>query len=215
MLPFADLLKILPSLKRTSLSGPWYRGVGFDHLLKPPSGAAAGSRIQPLWPGAAHGKGARFTPKAPPSPAIDCLYLATDDATPVLEVSRVYRPAGSPVRLLFEPLVVMAVKGVLTNILDISLTANQLALGTTTSELTGTWELPQRRYLNGLGPMPPTQVLAQAAYAEGNILGLAYLSAKSATEDLSIVVFTDRLAKCSSFLELQNSGTGTLQQRLG
>ncbi|MFI5095061.1 MAG: RES family NAD+ phosphorylase [Candidatus Acidiferrum sp.] len=202
-------------MKRRSFSGPWYRGVGFDHLLKPPPGAPAGSPVRPLWPGAAHRKGARFTPKAPPASPIDCLYLASEDATPVLEVSRVYRPAGSPVRLLFDPLVVMAVKGVLTNILDISQNGNQLALGTTVSELTGTWELPQQKYLSGAGPMPPTQLLAQAAYHEGNILGLAYLSAKSATSDLSFVVFTDRLAKCSSFLELHNSDTGTLQQRLG
>ena len=214
MLPVTKLRRALAKQPRVSYSGPWYRAVVFDYLLKPPPGVTAGSPVQPLWPGGARRKGARFTPKETPAPGIDCLYLATDELTPMLEVSGVLRPPGSPVPLVFEPQVLMTVRGVLTNIVDITQLGVQTALGTSHAELTGDWLVPQEQYLAGKGPMPPTQVLGQAAYEDGNILGLAYRSTKSSTSSLGIVVFTERLAKVFSYLELYNKIGGTLQQRL-
>jgi RES domain len=156
--------------------------------------------------------GARFTPKCPPALGINCLYLAADELTPVAEVAGVYRPTGSTVDLKFEPQALMTVEGVLTSILDLTQPATQSKLGTSHAELTGEWLVPQEDYLAGKGPMPPTQMLAEAAYDEGTILGLAYRSTKSSSGKLSLVIFTDRLAKSLSYLKLHNKPAGTLQQ---
>jgi RES domain-containing protein len=186
----------------------------FDYLRKRPPGTPAASRVQPLWPGGSSRKGARFTPQDTSSGGIACLYLATDELTPILEVSGVYRPPKSTVRIVVEPQVLMTVVGVLTNIIDVTQLKIRKALGTSHSELTGDWVVAQEDYLAKKGPMPPTQMLGQAAYDEGSILGIAYRSTKSTTSSMGIVVFTDRLAKAFSYLELHNSPTGKLKQRL-
>jgi RES domain len=170
--------------------------------------------VQPLWPGGAQLKGARFTPKCSSGPGINCLYLATDELTPIVEVAGIYRPSGSAVDLKFEPQVLMTVEGVLTSVVDLTEPIAQSKLGTSHAELTGEWLVPQDEYLAGRGPMPLTQMLGQAAYDEGTILGLAYRSTKSASGKLSLVIFTDRLAKSLSYLELHNKTSGTLQQYL-
>jgi RES domain len=214
VLPYVDLVKALAGLTKRSIPGPWYRAVVFDHLLKPPPSSPPGSPAQALWPGGAQLKGARFTPKCPPAAGINCLYLATDELTPVVEVAGVYRPTGSTVDLKFEPQVLMTVVGVLTSIVDLTQPAAQSKLGTSHAELTGEWLVPQDDYLAGKGPMPPTQMLGQAAYDEGTILGLAYRSTKSSSGKLGLVIFTDRLAKALSYLELHNKPAGTLKQYL-
>jgi hypothetical protein len=214
VLPYANLVAILPTLPRTALPGPWYRAVAFDYLQGPPPGAPAGSPIQPLWPGGCHQKGVRFTPKAPPDAAINGLYLATDEMTTIAEVTGVLRPSGSPVAIVFKPLVLMSVLGVLTNLLDTTDSAVQAALGTNQQELTGNWAQAQAKYLAGAGPMPPTQILGQATFDAGGILGLIYESTKSSTNGKGILVFTDRLAAAGSYVELYNEPGGKLQQRL-
>jgi hypothetical protein len=127
VLPPQSLRKILPTLPRIPLHGPWYRAVNYDDLASPPRGPLAGSVVQPLWPGGAARRGARFTPQAPAAgsagagaPGIDALYLAEDELTPLLEVVGVLRPPGSAVPLVFEPQVMMTVDGVLTDILDLT-----------------------------------------------------------------------------------------------
>ena len=63
--------------------------------------------------------------------------------------------------------------------------------------------------------MPPTQVLGQAAFDVGGIVGLKYRSSKSVPSGFAIVVFTDRLAPGgSSYLELFNQPTASLKQRI-
>lgn len=214
MLPYANLVATLPTLARTSLPGPWYRAVAFDYLQGPPPGAPAGSPIQPLWPGGCHQKGVRFTPKAPPDAAINGLYLATDEVTTIAEVTGVLRPPGSPVAIVFKPLVLVSVLGVLTNLVDTTDPAVQTALGTTQQELTGNWAQAQVKYLAGTGPMPPTQVLGRAAFDASGIAGLIYESTKSSTNGKGILVFTDRLAGAGSYVELYNERGGKLQQRI-
>ena len=134
--------------------------------------------------------------------------------TPLLEVTGVLRPLGSSVPLVFEPLVLMTVAGVLTEIIDLTNIQVQSALGTNLQELTGAWVVQQADYLAGKGPMPPTQILGQAAYDAGTIVGLKYASSKSAANAVGILVFTERLVQGQNYLEVFNKSTGVLQQRL-
>lgn len=221
MLDAEDLRKILPTLPRSAIRGPWYRAVAFDYLLAPPPGARKGSTVQPLWPGGAPRNGARFTPKtisptrsSKGKPSFNCLYLAEDATTPLLEVTGVLKPANSSIPLMFEPQVLMTVDGVLTDVLDITDNAMLSSLDTDIQTVTGDWLIQQADYLNASGPMPPTQVLGQAAYEVGTIVGLRYRSSKNVADAIGIVVFTDRLVKGRCYLELFNKSLGELQQRL-
>jgi hypothetical protein len=134
--------------------------------------------------------------------------------TTVAEVSGVLRPAGSPVAIVFRPLALMSVLGVLTNLVDTTDPVIQAALGTNQQELTGNWAQAQVKYLAGSGPMPPTQVLGRAAFDANAIVGLIYESTKSSTNAKGILVFTDRLAAAGSYVELYNEPGGKLQQRI-
>jgi RES domain-containing protein len=210
------LRRILPGLPRRPVSGPWYRTVHFDTLHGPPPAGLPGP--QPLWPGGAARRGARFTPRAIRSSwgataGIDTLYLAEDELTPLAEISGVLRPAGSAVKLLFEPQVLMTVDGSLTDILDLTDPAIQHAIGTTPQQLTGAWVVQQSQYLAGRGPMPGTQVLGQEAFRTGQILGLRYASSKNPT-GVALAVFTARLKPAADRLEVFNQPGGTLQQKL-
>lgn len=61
----------------------------------------------------------------------------------------------------------MTVDGALTDIVDVTDSQVQNALGTNLQELTGAWVPAQASCLAGTGAMPPTQVLGQAAYEAG------------------------------------------------
>ena len=107
--------------------------------------------------------------------------------------------------MLTPPWTVFAVTGVLEKILDLTDSQVQARLGTSFSELTGPWRVPQARYLRGADPLPPTQLLGQVAYETGSILGMTYDSAKSPEEGFNVVVFADRLSPGrSSFLEVHD-----------
>jgi RES domain-containing protein len=219
MLPLRALRKVLPTLPRIPLRGPWYRAVNYDYLIGPPPGSPAGGAVQPLWPGGASRMGARFTPRALPgasgsgAPGIDCLYLAEEEVTPLMEIAGVLRPPGSVVPLLFEPQVIMTVDGVLTDVLDLTDSATQLALGTSPQELTGLWILQQASHLAGRAPQPPTQTLGQQAFAARSIVGLRYPSSKNPA-GVGLVVFTSRLVRGRHSLEVFNQTAGRLQQSL-
>jgi hypothetical protein len=90
------------------------------------------------------------------------------------------------------PWVLFAVAGVVAEILDLSNANIQSALNTNLQEMTGNWSYSQEQFLKNLGPLPPTQVLGQAAYDSGVITGIRYPSAKS-PQSTCLVVFTDRL----------------------
>ena len=218
MLSPQALRKVLSTLPRIPLRGPWYRAVNYDHLVRLPSGPPAGRALQPLWPGGAARKGARFTPRAvmagAPGPSvhgIDCLYLAEDALTPLLEIAGVLRPAGSAVPLLFEPQVMMTVDGVLSDVLDLTDVSTQQAVGTTHQELTGSWLVQQSNYLAGQGPPPPTQVLGQEAFDARRVVGLRYPSSKN-PKGVGLVVFTSRLRPNQHSLKVFNQRVGKLQQ---
>lgn len=214
MLSPAGLRRVLPTLPRMALRGPWYRAVNYDHLAGPPPGG----RVQPLWPGGAARRGARFTPRAAATGAgsrangIDCLYLAEDELTPLIEVAAVLRPPGSAAPLLFEPQVMMTVEGVLGDMLDLTDAATQQALGTTHQELTGPWLVQQSTYLTGQGSPPPTQVLGEQAFRCRQVAGLRYRSSKN-PRGVGLVVFTDRLQPNRHSLSVFNQ-PGQLQHTL-
>lgn len=214
MLSPQALRRVLPTLPRIPLRGPWYRAVNFDHLSTPTPGGLPGNAVQPLWPGGAARKGARFTPQATPGASgIDCLYLADDELTPLQEMASVFRPRGSPVPLLFEPQVLMTVDGVLSDVIDLTDTATQAALGTTYQELTGLWILQQSTHLAGQGPRPPTQVLGQEAFGSRAVVGMRYPSSRN-VNGVGLVVFTSRLMSGRHTLTVYNRRGGTLQQSL-
>ena len=77
MLPESDLRRVLPSLPRIDVRGPWFRYLLHRYLQGPPPGAPPGSLPQPLWPGGPPALGARFTPKG----GFDTVYLALDQDT--------------------------------------------------------------------------------------------------------------------------------------
>jgi len=214
------LRRVLPTLPRILLRGPWYRAVHYDHLIGPPPGSPAGSTVQPLWPGGAARKGARFTPRkvaagvqGPGAPGIDCVYLAEDELTPLLEIAGVLRATGSRMPLFFEPQVMMTVDGVLSDVLDLTDVSTQQALETTHEELTGSWLVQQSSYLAGQGPPPPTQVLGQEAFGARRVVGLRYPSSKN-PKGVGLVVFTARLRSDQHSLAVFNQPAGKLQQSL-
>jgi hypothetical protein len=176
------VLQVLPT---KTIHGPWSRVIGL-HLLKGSApGAATGSPPQPLWPGGAALRGARFTPKG----GFGSLYLAADPVTALHEVVSVFTPPGGPVfTLRTSPWVVITVEGVLSNIVDLTDTAVQRQLKTNVAELTGDWA-----YTQSTVGRAPTQVLGQAAFDCG-ILGFQYKSARNIGGGDSMVVFTDHLA---------------------
>lgn len=219
MLPPPALRSVLPTLPRIAVRGPWYRAINYDHLAGAPPGSRPGSGVQPLWPGGAARRGARFTPRAAPVPGgvagsgIECLYLAEDEMTPLLEVAGVLRPVGSRGPLLFEPQVMMTIDGALGDILDLTDGVIQQALATTHQQLTGAWVLQQSLHLAGQGPPPPTQVLGQQAFLSRLVVGMRYPSAKN-PQGVGLVVFTNRLQPNRHSLTVFNQSGGGLQQAL-
>ena len=216
MLHASQLLAVIPTLPRVSVPAPWYRAVGDGLLQGPPPGAAPGTPPQPLWPGGVWRRGSRFTPRAP-GPAggagIDGLYLAEDELTPLLEVTGVFRPLGSPLPLYFTPQVMLTVTGTLTDLLDLTVQSTRNALGTTRAELKRPWLVAQSSYLSGVGPMPPTQQLGEAAFNSGVVVGLRYPSSKN-PQGVGLVIFTSRLVAGSQVMAVHNLGGGRLQQQL-
>ena len=200
MLPEADLRAVLPDLPLISTGGPWTRVLGYHLLQGPPPGS--GGPPQPLWPGGPVSTGARFNPKG----SFAGIYLASDPITALKEVEAILnRTDLPPFTVQTLPWTVFAVKGVLEKILDLTDPQVQARLGTSFSELTGQWRVPQARYLRGEGPFPPTQLLGQLAYETGSILGMKYDSAKNSDEGFNVVVFSDRLTLSrSSFFEVHD-----------
>ena len=152
------LRKVLPTLPRITIHGLWSRAIGFHLLNAPPPGAPAGTSPQPLWPGGPASNGARFTPKG----GFNSLYLADDPVTALHEVVSVFsHPHGPSITIRTSPWVVVAVDGVLSNIVDLTDAAVQRQLGTTTAELTGEWA-----YTQSVSGIAPTQILGQRTNIE-------------------------------------------------
>jgi RES domain-containing protein len=198
MLPSTVLAAALGTIKLGSAHGPWSRAVGFRYVLNPPPGLKGPPR--PLWGGAAKAVGARFTPKG----SFESIYLSENPITAFIEVSALLILPEGPVPVRSAPWVIVSVDGMLNNLLDLTDAATLAALQTTEQEMTGTWVKASK---------PATQVLAQAAYDSGRIVGIKYGSAKHAG-GLNLVVFPDRISvSLGNFLEVYDPH-GNLTQRI-
>ena len=194
----AKLKTALTKIKLISVHGPWWRIVGFRHVLKAPGGKRGVP--QPLWGGASKIKGARFTPKG----GVDSIYLAGEPITALLEVQALVVMPGSMMPLRTAPWALVTVDGIVSNVLDLTDAGILEALGTNEAEMTGAWAKEAN---------PPTQKLAQAAYETGKIAGIKYGSAKH-PDGLNLVVFPDRLVPPSTdYLEVYDPH-GNLAQRI-
>jgi RES domain-containing protein len=206
----AALPQALTDLPRIMVRGTFWRTVP-NHLLHgPPPGALPGSPPQPLWPGGAALRGARYTPLG----GGGALYLAPDAATALAEVQAVVFGAGRDPRpgAAHDPLLVFAAQVRLPAVVDLCDAAVQAALQTSEAELTAPWLRAQERCRTRGGPLPPTQVLGRAASQSGVILALRYPSCRRPGAE-NLVVFTDRLAALAGGIELHDT-TGTLMQAL-
>lgn len=110
------------------------------------------------------------------------------------------------------PWTLVTVAGSLERVLDLTDPAIQSRLGTSLSELTGDWRYSQDLYLEGKGPLPPTQRLGQVAYESGRVMGIRYHSAKNIGQGSCFAVFPERLGS-TSWLEVFDPH-GLIRQRL-
>lgn len=195
------LKTVIPSLSTITVHGPWSRAIAYHHLISGPS--APGSGPQPLWAGGPAINGARFTPKG----GFDSIYLADDLVTAFQEVRAFFQhPGAPPFTMKLPPWALFTVDGVLHNILDLTDPHTLSSLGTSLQELTGRWSA------GSAGGLAPTQVLAQAAYDLGSIVGFRYQSAQNAG-GICVVVFTDRLTASShSYIEVYDPFNNLIQR---
>jgi hypothetical protein len=129
--------------------------------------------------------GARFTPLG----GFGSIYLASDAVTALREVSAVFGEGT----IRTPPWAVFAVEGFLRRVLDLTNPDIQNRLGTSLAELTGDWLFSQDVHQQGMGPLPPTQLLAKIAHEMGTIVAIRYRSAKNISTGANLVVFADRL----------------------
>jgi hypothetical protein len=130
------------------------------------------------------------------------------------EANAVFRiPGGAVVPHLYEPFVVLSVDGIVADVLELTDSLVQGALGTNDSELRGPWLRAQARFGAGMGPMPPTQRLGLASWNSGLVTGLRYPSAR-ADGGVNLVVFTDRLNLNAANGMKVHDPSGNMRQQL-
>jgi len=200
MLPPEKLRSALAKAELVDVRGPWWRAVGFRHLLTAPPGSSG--RPQPLWGGASARDGARFTPPG----GFDSIYLASDALTAFAEVQVIVFLPGGPASVAAAPWTLVAVKGVVHRVLDLTEPKTLAVLGTNAAEIGGDWQLIQH---------PPTHVLAREAFRSESVSGIRYPSVRNTGVGMNLVVFPDRLTAVSNdFLEVLDPH-GHLSQRIG
>ncbi len=210
MLDPALLPGALSGLPRIVVRGTFWRTVSNDLVQAPPPGAPPGSPPQPLWPGGAALRGARYTPAG----GCNALYLAPDAATALAEVQAVLFPAAGAPRpgAILDPLLVFACDVHLPDVVDLCDGAVRTVLETSEAELTAPWLRAQERHRNSGGPLPATQALGGAACQSGALLAFRYPSYRRAGAE-NLVVFTEHLAALGGRIALHDQ-TGTLVQSL-
>jgi RES domain-containing protein len=153
MLRYPALAAAVASLPRITIHGPWARSIEYALLQGPAPGRPPGSPPEPLWPGGSPASGARFTPVG----SFPTLYLASDPITAQIETGSIFiHPRLGSLPLVIDPVVTFAVDGVVTDVVDLHDPSVQSSIGTTLSELTGSWRLKSPA---------PTQELGRAAHA--------------------------------------------------
>lgn len=200
MLPYAQLVSAVASAPRATLHGPWARTVEHALLQGPPPGST-GTAPEPLWPGGSKLYGARFTPAG----SFPTLYLAASPVTAMIEVGSIFsHPSLMTTTIAKNPVVVVSVDGMLNDVVDLTDSAVQALLGTTSVELTASWVLKNPA---------PTQELGRAAYEAGVVTAFKFPSSKHET-GWCLAIFTDRLSlNAANYVEVIDTSK-KLAQRL-
>jgi len=201
MLTFRELVAAIGGAPRVTIHGPWARCIEYALLQGPPPGRPAGNPPEPLWSAGSVLNGARFTPIG----SFSTLYLASDFVTAQVETGSVFTHAALlATTIATNPVVTFAVDGVLADVVDLHDQAVLAMLGTSASELTGSWLLASPA---------PTQELGRAAFDSGRITALKYPSSKR-TGGWGVAVFVERLGlNPANFVEVIDK-TSKLAQRL-
>lgn len=200
MLPYAELVDAVAHAPRVTIHGPWSRTVEHGLLTGPPPGSS-GTQPEPLWAGGAALHGARFTPRG----SFPTLYVARDPVTALTEDGSILNPVSLVTAMIAKnPVVVLTVDGVLADVVDLTARSTRAFLGTTASELTGSWLLESPS---------PTQELGRAAYDCGAVAALKYPSSKHPA-GWCLAIFTDRLSlNSANYVEVIDTSL-SLSQRL-
>lgn len=198
MHPAANLPAIVTALPLIAYKQTCYRIVDFAILT-------AFDPMMPLYTLGPGKNGQRYTPKGGPS----ALYVAEDPITAQAEYHRVDRIvliADPTFHMLANPTVTLNIIVELERVLDLTNAAVQTALNTSTPELTGPWrkQMIRRTFC-------PTQVLAEAVYANGNVQAMRYPSARGA-EYANLIIWDERV-QLPSTLTVRDT-TGTLAARI-
>lgn len=210
MIPPSELPDRLAALPRITTSAAFWRTVPLEYLRGAPPGTPAGSPPQPLWPGGAAVRGARYTRIG----GGNALYLAPNGATALAEVEAVIFGSDGTVEpgADHNPLLVFETRVELPAVVDLCDREIQRALDTSPAELKAPWLRAQERHRAGRGGLPPTQALGEAACGTGTILALRYPSYRHEGMQ-NLVVFTDQLADLGGRVVLIDS-SGTFAQTL-
>lgn len=179
MHPEADLPGIIGGLPLIGYTGMLHRLVDFATL----TGYNPMLPLFTLGPGK---NGQRYTPKTGPS----ALYAAEDAVTAHAEyhcVDRIVLVADPSYKMAANPTVHLTIQVSLERVLDIADAAIQTELGTTVAELTGPWRKQMIKH-----QFCPTHVLANAVYANGNIQGMRYPSARG-IEYSNLIMWDERI----------------------
>jgi RES domain-containing protein len=198
MHPEADLPDIIARLPVHPYKATCYRLVDFAVL----TGYDPMMPLYTLGPGM---NGQRYTPKAGPN----ALYVSEDVVTAHAEYHRVDRivlVADPKYNLVGNPTVELTIQVNLERMLDLADAAVRVELATTVAELTGPWraQMIRKRFC-------PTQVLATAVFANGNIEALRYPSARG-PEFSNLIIWEERL-QSPSFIQVRDT-TGALAARI-
>lgn len=203
MLPYPELLNVLPGLSVQPFRGTLYRAINYGALHG--VGSTAAYAPNPLFCEGAPRKGARFTPLG----GMPSIYFAEDRQTADLEANQAYlavhqiNPAampGPPATVLFTARVEVE------RVLDVSDLAVQARLGTNRAELASPYRLFQTT-----GNLSPTQMLGQAVCDSATAQAIRYQSAVPGG-GYCFVFFRDLLAP-TSFIEIYDPGS-TLARRI-
>src|ERR1700739_1233882 len=122
------------------MHGPFSRAGALQYLFPKPMPAPR-VKSQPLWGTGSKLYGGRYTPKN----SLEAVYVAKDIVTALTEVTTIVTThAGPPFTLATGPWTVIAIHGMLSSVLDLTVPAIAHALGSNYQELTGAW-----RYIPG------------------------------------------------------------------
>lgn len=178
------------SLSVFPVRGTWYRAV--DPRFLP---TALSTTHTPITP-------SRFSPGRPAAPAFEVLYLAENPMVALFEARALFGSPSVPGGVVphpSRPLVVLPITVGLSDVADLTVSAEAATVDTNAQELTGDWRSYATRIPPAFPPaphsgLPPTQNLGFVLYGLGKYKGLISFSATLPDYKI-LIVFRDRLLK--------------------